>query len=983
MRRLFLSVLCLLAALSCVREIEPPQTARQPFPEGEPVTVTFSVPGVNTTPATRAESYLPLGEEIDLQSLHLAVFGSSGYLKEYVPATLKEQTETDGVVIFTYTARLTLSESKRTIHFIGNGDDQMLFDDAKAVLPPMVTPEGHQGFWQMVELPGIFAQMDEDGYYVDEDGHRNTAPDFKGYVVDDATNNLLKNIPLVRNWAKLQVVAEDDANFVPYSYTFVNIPSRGTIVPYSTNPTFLSHNNNSGFIKNYNSYEFGELRDFGYESNLPAGVTFNDVVPDAEYFQWAFSTGRESNGVVPVDAIHAIYLYERCVPSDEIPPSYVIVYGKYKDPENTDASYEGDLCYYKIDLMDDDGYYPIFRNFCYRIIIRSVLRKGQATPAEAASSAGSADVSADITTQHISEVSDGFARLAIDPWMSHTFIEEIDQEDDPVLYAKLVVDDVHAVPGLFSAVVVPLPDGSSDIIRNVSFDYEHEQEGWVPVRFELKRPRDSENQILDATKTQTLRIIGNYAIVDENLDTHETVTTNRRLYREVIITLQKRQDMRVRCQNQNVLAKIGEPQAVDIWIPDGLVSSMFPLDFTIEAEKATLSPDLTPGRRPMPVRSGTSISDDPEYQGKQTFQYTCTLTWSDYLSLVPQRILDADGSEHVWRIFTCHFITTRELSATNIYVQNEYFVKTSASFVNADPPEKFNYFYVAASNHCYLKINRSVSIYYCHKFKSRGETIRSGWDLYTNNVPIELYANDTVWFKANELTWDESSAPSGETKFNCYVDPDRPDVANGSFNVGGNIASLLVGDAFEESGPTVTGYSFNNFFKNHTGLVDASKLELPMLAASGSCYKSMFEGCTSLTNAPELPATTLAASCYHGMFKGCTALTEAPVLPAETLVSNCYFEMFKGCSNLLSVTCLATSGINTDGSTTDWLDGVPNTEVRHGTFTINPAAHVRGDREGSGNTWPMSFHGIPTYWMITNGLVPVFPVNPFDDQVDF
>ena len=38
------------------------------------------------------------------------------------------------------------------------------------------------------------------------------------------------------------------------------------------------------------------------------------------------------------------------------------------------------------------------------------------------------------------------------------------------------------------------------------------------------------------------------------------------------------------------------------------------------------------------------------------------------------------------------------------------------------------------------------------------------------------------------------------------------------------------------------------------------------------CYCRMFDGCTSLTQAPELPATTLADSCYYGMFQGCDSL---------------------------------------------------------------------------------------------------------------
>jgi hypothetical protein len=45
----------------------------------------------------------------------------------------------------------------------------------------------------------------------------------------------------------------------------------------------------------------------------------------------------------------------------------------------------------------------------------------------------------------------------------------------------------------------------------------------------------------------------------------------------------------------------------------------------------------------------------------------------------------------------------------------------------------------------------------------------------------------------------------------------------------------------------------------------------------------MFNGCGSLTTAPQLPATTLEASCYLLMFYGCASLTTAPQLPATTL----------------------------------------------------------------------------------------------------
>ena len=60
----------------------------------------------------------------------------------------------------------------------------------------------------------------------------------------------------------------------------------------------------------------------------------------------------------------------------------------------------------------------------------------------------------------------------------------------------------------------------------------------------------------------------------------------------------------------------------------------------------------------------------------------------------------------------------------------------------------------------------------------------------------------------------------------------------------------------------------------------------------------MFEGCTSLTQAPELPATTLAEQCYYSMFEGCTSLTQAPELPATTLAEQCYERMFMFCTSL-------------------------------------------------------------------------------------
>ena len=54
----------------------------------------------------------------------------------------------------------------------------------------------------------------------------------------------------------------------------------------------------------------------------------------------------------------------------------------------------------------------------------------------------------------------------------------------------------------------------------------------------------------------------------------------------------------------------------------------------------------------------------------------------------------------------------------------------------------------------------------------------------------------------------------------------------------------------------------------------------------------MFQGCTSLTDAPELKATTLADECYYSMFNGCTKLSTVTMLaPSDQIskASNCCY----------------------------------------------------------------------------------------------
>ena len=166
-----------------------------------------------------------------------------------------------------------------------------------------------------------------------------------------------------------------------------------------------------------------------------------------------------------------------------------------------------------------------------------------------------------------------------------------------------------------------------------------------------------------------------------------------------------------------------------------------------------------------------------------------------------------------------------------------------------------------------------------------------------SGVDIPVQSGDILFFKGDndEYRYSSFSASTGT-----------------NFKVSGNIMSLIDSTNYENLTTLSSAYTFNGLFENCSGLTDASELLLPATTLAERCYYSMFNGCTSLVNAPALPATTLSNFCYVTMFSGCTSLTTAPALPATTLTTGCYGSIFRNCTNLtgapeLPATTLANS----------------------------------------------------------------------------
>lgn len=213
---------------------------------------------------------------------------------------------------------------------------------------------------------------------------------------------------------------------------------------------------------------------------------------------------------------------------------------------------------------------------------------------------------------------------------------------------------------------------------------------------------------------------------------------------------------------------------------------------------------------------------------------------------------------------------------------------------------------------------------------------------------ISVSSGDTVIFKGNNS--------------NYAIDSSRYAVFSGTtcnFEVEGNIMSLIYGDNFIGNNILTDNFTFTEIFKGCNTLTSAENLVLPATTLTESCYRAMFANCTSLTKAPSLPATTLASYCYYYMFQSCVILEKAPDLPATTLVSYCYSYMFTNTTALNYVKCLATTGINENNSTSNWLY-----EEKTGTFV-----------KAQGVEWPSGGNGTASMTVIEYIPPKPIPIN--------
>ena len=505
-------------------------------------------------PVTKA-----MADDPQVQNLRVAVFGGSGYLKEYVQAEPIDLA-TKNTTRYNYKVRLSLSDSYLKVHFIANGPATLPFKYEDEVMSVETVSGNQDAYWQRIELPnGITAKRDADGVVIKTDAGE--------YIVSDETKAHFQDIPLIRNFAKI-VVKSTTSDFTLKSYAIVNKPSMGSIAAYNKKT--------NSFVMNYQDSTMADLKEW-YPGNIPAAATIDKTIPAASAF-----------------SANPVYMYERPIPTEDA--TFLIVFG----------TYDGVDYYYRIELQDANGYYAIYRNWVYTINIKGILKPGSATPTDAANSSGSGDVSTDQKAENLTDVSDGIARIyvqytdttivgnAVPVTLKYMFLPNASSTAtaNGAVTGGVGVEIAKHQVGATGAVI----DG--DITRATDDD----GQGWRTLSFTTTNAGE-------VTKTESIKITGHYM----------NGSVPSKLFRIVTFHLMSLQTMQVICDPHDLLKGKGEEVDVLIKIPKDLPRSLFPLQLKIESSANS----ITPNNDNLPVSPGKSIINNTTatYQFIKTVDY--------------------------------------------------------------------------------------------------------------------------------------------------------------------------------------------------------------------------------------------------------------------------------------------------------------------------------------------------------------------------
>ena len=620
MKRLLYILLCLPLWLACTDEHIP--ASNHEVEEGTPVELRMSVAlGEMNTVSSRA-----MGDDIaDYPSLWVVAFDKDGYLVEYAKATGLTRLVGGTLHETEFSVILHATSEPRTLHFIANytdGDEKLSLEygHESNVIGSLTVGNKKDVYWHRKVL--------SEGINTDQT-----------YITAN-----FRRIPLLRNFAKITVgVDQKVTNFILTGFYVLNVPTSGTVAPYS-NGAFVDYmSDEEGKTEEAKTYE--KLNEENYIGTMPDDVGYGQ---NGSSIDWVTVTEEEPG---------SFYMYENTYKGVENKTTSILIKGKFGD-SSTETYYRADLTLSNV-ATGLSEYYHILRNFHYQLNITSVIAAGKGTPEAAIEAPANNNLSGSVQVQNLSNISNGTAKLEV----SYTDMVLV-STDKVTLKYRFLTNVADTTSHANNRVQIYKPDGT------------------VIDRYTVATSNETYKDANGTTNTSSWRVITITPVGTLPASAQKQKITlydvETKLRREVTYTLRPKLDMVVNC-TPKVESITGESVVVNICIPDNLNENLFPLEFAIESQtsetSSTLKQYISPNKSEvMSVKTGGSIVTG--YEGQRSYQYIKELTYEDYTKL---QVVDGK------RVFPVNFVTNTANSASTVYVDNKYFNKGSDFFVNKLP----------------------------------------------------------------------------------------------------------------------------------------------------------------------------------------------------------------------------------------------------------------------------------------------------------
>lgn len=621
--------------------------------DGDKVVVNMSL----ATPDMQDVSSRALDSMPDYNDMHLYLVefdDNGGPLVNTLRKVYTPEEETPQSDRIRYKVTLDQTDRPRVLHLIALPKNEKLKIDygvEASVIPSLKTTGGTPAYWRRLSFPNGYVQE------VDE-VNRSTKP------ADDLAQ--LEHVALIRNFACISVTNATETNatekrFTLKGFAIINNPESGTIAPFKTAdytfPEFLKAGEN-------NTFEYKDLSQT-YPGIAPSNLTLANQSTDP-------------TGPVVDDDSTPKYIYER--PFSSIRHTYVIIKGRRTvDAEDT---------YYKLDLghNDEDGifrYFGILRNYNYNIVLKNVATQGYKTALEAAQGVVYNNFSFDVELSSMMNISDGNEVV----YVNFTTAVLTDEKEEQVIefkyrYMRLLDATYHNNDVNF----IGLEPGS--VIKSVERGSTNDSDGWCTVKLTV-----------NAAQTETKR--QSFTIVKKNSGLGRTI--NLILHRKWTLTnpceyAGTLENWNGSSANKGIVGPgIGDDLTIFFDIPDNLEEAMFPLTFTLEADRQNI--ENNPLGKLIVTYGNSGFAGLPGYPATisgRHIKYEKQVTWTEYNDPLKANdpydngtaIPNGDGT-YTHRI-RCRFRTTTQLddfdfdeSETAVLITNDNFNYAIVKFKRA------------------------------------------------------------------------------------------------------------------------------------------------------------------------------------------------------------------------------------------------------------------------------------------------------------